>query len=130
MHDAATTCGFSHDRYTVRITPKQMDILLDPLQSKTLVVKPGIGSSIRLESGSSEPAEGTKSIVNGDEDNAVRAGRLASFEEARRIVLTETGLLSRCVAAAVYPDQDRSFFRRFTLENLFRGDNVKEKAIF
>lgn len=58
MDDTATSSRLSDYRDAVWITAKPVDVLLDPLQSKTLVEETGVRGPVYLEGGTGEKALG------------------------------------------------------------------------
>lgn len=51
------TSRLAKDRYSCLISPKEVDIILDPLKGQTLVVERGICSSVRLKGGTTKPTK-------------------------------------------------------------------------
>lgn len=59
MHHAAAASGFAEYRDARRIAAEKMNVLLNPLESKTLVVQACIRCAVFLESWTGEPAHGS-----------------------------------------------------------------------
>jgi hypothetical protein len=51
MHDGTGARGLSENSHAVRVSTEQVDVLLDPFESQTLVQQSSVGCSARFEGG-------------------------------------------------------------------------------
>lgn len=134
MHNGTTTRRFSNNSDLLWVTAEEVDVLLDPFQSKSLVIKASICNTIGLKSRTRDPAEGSQSIIERHKHNSLGISCLARLDQAGGVVCA---LLSKCVTATIGPDQYRCTTRSGSIctvtrigEDLLWDHNIQEKAIF
>jgi len=64
-------------------TAEQVNIILVPLEDEALVKEGRVGVAVRKHLGTVEPAKGTETVVEGDEDEVLIKGRLGLGQDAR-----------------------------------------------
>jgi len=102
VHDTSTTSRLAEDSHSVRVTTKEVNILLNPLEGHSLIQKSSIGSTVLLEGRTTEPPKGTKSVVHGDIDDTRRIVVLASCEKSCRV--TRAGFVTRRISTTIEPN--------------------------
>jgi len=128
MHNASATSRLAKYSHSVWIATEEMDVLLNPLKSESLVQESGIGGTALLECRSAGETKGTKSVVHGDVDDASGVVVLAASEESRRVARVRLGTSS--VTATIDPDQNRCTVTTVSgIENSFWNDYVQEQAV-
>lgn len=61
---------------------EQVNIVLDPLEGKSPVEESHVGVTVRKHLGTVEPAKGTETVVEGNEDEVLVKGRLGLGHDA------------------------------------------------
>jgi len=129
-HDASTTSALTKHSNTIRIATEFGNVLLDPLESKALIVQTSVRSSILLESRARQPTESAKSVVERNVNHTVVIfAILAASEQTSRVVTASLGTSS--VTTTVDPDKHSSTLALLSLllEDLLRDDDVEEKTV-
>ena len=82
MHDRSTSSRLANHGDTVWVTAECMNVVLNPLQSKTLIVQTSVSCPITLESWARQPSKGTQTIIERDEDYSFSTIDLACLNQA------------------------------------------------
>jgi len=85
MLDTSTTSTLPEDGDSVFIATKEVNILLYPFKSSTLVKQTCIRSAVLLEGWATEPSESTESVIHANIDDSASIVALTSGEQASRV---------------------------------------------
>jgi hypothetical protein len=150
QQDRAARRRLAHDCNVVFGTPEEVDVLLDPFQSETLIQNTGVESTVAFDFGAGEEAESAEAVVEADKDEVftgclaglgndtrwVEVGRAGAILGAERVtaamnLASISSALGRFFRTSTYPNQDGSVgtTRSSLVENLLRHMDVEEKAV-
>lgn len=99
MHDRASASTFTHDCHTARISTKSLDMILNPLKTKPLIIQSSIRyTAFLLKIWAREPAKCTKAVVDCYKNKAV----IARLDQASWVAVV--GFAALDISAAMDPD--------------------------
>lgn len=102
----------SHRSHLVGVASEQMDILLDPVQSQSLVQEPSIGYPSRiLERRASEPAQSAQSVPHGYKHDTIAPVFLARGYQAGGVTAVFVDFIPPDISATVKPGAQTSAYR-------------------
>lgn len=96
MHNTTTTGTFSKYSNSIGVSTKEMNVLLHPLEGKSLIVKTKIGSAILLECRSTEPTKCSKPVIESHVNHTVTVVTLATCKQPGRV--SRSGFGSRSIS--------------------------------
>ena len=83
VHDGTAACRLTEDGDASFVSSKQMYVILNPPEGKSLIIKSGVEHTLfRLERLSREEAERTQSIIESHIDHTIRPTGLTAVNEA------------------------------------------------
>lgn len=129
MHHRSSASRLAKYGDPVRIASKEVDVLLHPLQSHTLVQQTGISSAVGLQSRATKPTKGSQAVVHCHIDNLLPSGH-SSTSGQQSGNASRSGFLTTSVAAAIDPYQNwRAVALASGFEHLLWHNDIQKQAI-